>query len=85
MGQLLGITYGAGILLREASRGSLQQRDIFFIGTFLMVCHSCIEDVLIFALFGANFWIILTLRLLAALLISYLLLRIFPYRKVMRT
>ena len=50
-----------------------------------MVCHSCIEDVLIFALFGANFWVILTLRLLAALLISYLLLRIFPYRKVMRT
>ena len=85
VGQLLGITYGAGIRLREASRGSLQQRDIFFIGTFLMVCHSCIEDVLIFALFGANFWIILTLRLLAALLISYLLLRIFPYRKVMRT
>ena len=85
VGQLLGITYGAGILLREASRGSLQQRDIFFIGTFLMVCHSCIEDVLIFALFGANFWVILTLRLLAAFLISYLLLRIFPYRKVMRT
>ncbi len=59
VGQLLGITYGAGILLREANRGTLSRRDIFFIGTFLMICHSSIEDILVFVLFGANCWIIL--------------------------
>ncbi len=77
VGQLLGITYGAGILLREANRGSLSRRDIFFIGTFLMICHSSIEDILVFVLFGANFWIILGVRLVTALLLSWLLLRIF--------
>lgn len=76
-GQLLGITYGAGILIREASRGTLSREDIFFIGTFLMICHSIIEDVLIFVLFGANYWIIIGVRLTAALLISSILLRVF--------
>jgi hypothetical protein len=47
------ITYGAGILIREASRGALSREDIFFIGTFLMICHSIVEDVLLFVLFGA--------------------------------
>lgn len=77
IGQTLGITYGAGILLREAGRGSLSRRDIFFIGTFLMISHSSIEDVLLFALFGANFWIILLLRLAAASIFSMVLLRLF--------
>ena len=77
VGQALGITYGAGILLREASRGSLSRRDIFFIGTFLMICHSIIEDVVLFALFGANFWVVLLVRIVAALVFSFVLLYIF--------
>jgi len=76
-GQLLGITYGAGILLREATRGNLSREDIFYIGTFLMICHSLIEDVLLFVLFGANYWVIIGVRLPAALCISFLMVRIF--------
>lgn len=76
-GQLLGITYGAGILIREATRGNLSREDIFFIGTFLMICHSLIEDVLLFVLFGANYWIIIGVRLSSALVISFALLRLF--------
>jgi len=76
-GQLLGITYGAGILLREASRGNLSRENIFFIGTFLMICHSIVEDVLLFVLFGVNYWVIIGVRLTAALLLSFSLLRVF--------
>ncbi len=76
-GQLLGITYGAGILLREASRGTLSRKDIFFIGTFLMICHSIIEDVLLFVLFGANYWVIIGVRVTAAVAISLTLLQAF--------
>ena len=76
-GQLLGITYGAGILIREATRGNLSREDIFFIGTFLIICHSLIEDVLLFVLFGANYWVIIGVRLTAALLVSFSLLRLF--------
>ena len=66
-GQLLGITYGAGILIREATRGGLGREDIFFIGTFLMICHSIVEDVLLFVLFGANYWIIIVCRAIACI------------------
>ena len=76
-GQLLGITYGAGILIREATRGGLSRENIFFIGTFLMICHSIVEDVLLFVLFGANYLIIIGVRLTAALVISFILLRVF--------
>ena len=87
-GQLLGITYGAGILIREATRGNLSREDIFFIGTFLMICHSIIEDVLLFVLFGANYWVIVGVRLPAALIFSFCLLRLFriiSLDKVMRS
>ena len=78
-GQLLGITYGAGVLIREVNRGNLSREDIFFIGTFLMICHSLIEDVLLFVLFGANYWVIIGIRLIAAFVISTLLLRLFRW------
>lgn len=77
VGQLLGITYGAGILIREADSGHLQRRDIFFIATFLMICHSIIEDALLFVLFGANYWVIIGVRISFALSASFLLLQLF--------
>lgn len=78
-GQLLGITYGAGILFKEAESGNLQRKDIFFIATFLMICHSLLEDPLIFVLFGANYWIIVVSRLTMACIISILLSRVLQH------
>ncbi len=81
VGQLLGITYGAGILIREVNNGNLSRKDIFFVGTFLMICHSIIEDVLLFVIFGANYWIIIALRLATALIFSFFLLWLFTGTK----
>lgn len=80
-GQLLGITYGAGILFKEAESGNLQKKDIFFIGTFLMICHSLLEDPLLFVLFGANYWIMIISRLTMACLVTFLLSRFFSARE----
>jgi hypothetical protein len=77
VGQLLGITYGAGILIREVDAGHLRDRDVFFIATFLMICHSIIEDTLLFVIFGASYWVIVGVRLVAAVIISFLLLHLF--------
>lgn len=78
-GQLLGITYGAGILLKEANSGNLKKKDLFFIGTFLMICHSLLEDPLLFVLFGANYWIIILSRLIMACLAAFLLTRLYTF------
>lgn len=72
VGVILGITYGAGILISEYEKGLLKQQEIFFIGTYLMICHAIIEDTLLFVIFGANPWIIVSLRLIVATIISYL-------------
>ncbi len=76
-GQLLGITYGAGILFKEAESGNLSRKDIFFIGTFLMICHSLLEDPLLFVLFGANYWVLILSRLAMACIVTFILSRFF--------
>jgi len=76
-GLILGITYGAGILIHEVKSGSLSKVDIFYIATFLMICHSVIEDVLLFVIFGANGWAVIMIRLIMAFVFSYILLKIY--------
>lgn len=77
VGIILGITYGAGILINEVDNGNIKKKDIFFIGTFLMICHAVIEDTLLFVIFGADFTMAIVIRTVAAILISYLLLIIY--------
>jgi len=81
-GLILGITYGAGILIHESKTGNLNRVDLFYIATFLMICHSIIEDVLLFVIFGANGWIVIIIRLMMAFVFSYILVRI--YKKLLR-
>ncbi len=80
-GQLLGITYGAGILFKEANSGNLKKKDLFFIGTFLMVCHSLLEDPLLFVLFGANYWVIVITRLSMACVAAFFFTRLSTFRE----
>ncbi len=82
IGQILGITYGAAILLQESKQGNLNANDIFYIATFLMVCHSIIEDTLLFVIFGANLWLIITVRLTMAFIFTFILQKIFQYYKI---
>ena len=44
VGVFLGITYGAGILIKEAN--NLNKYDLFYIATFLFIFHAIIEDTL---------------------------------------
>ena len=76
-GVILGITYGAGILISEYKNSSLSTKEIWFVGTFLMICHAIIEDTLLFVIFGANPWVIVSLRIVFAtffaLVIGYII------------
>lgn len=76
-GLILGITYGASILINESKSNSLSKKEIFYIGTFLMLCHAIIEDTLLFVIFGANGYVVITIRLVIATILSYLLLKFY--------
>ncbi len=80
VGIILGITYGAGVLIKEQSSGALSRYDIFYIGTFLMICHAIIEDTLLFVIFGADLTMVVAIRTVSAILISWLFLMIYKRR-----
>jgi len=68
-------------LISEYEKNTLSKKEIFFIGTFLMICHAIIEDTLLFAIFGANIWLIVGLRILFAFIFAMLLTQIFHKKR----
>lgn len=68
-GILFGISYGAGVLIPQAQSGELSRKQVFLIALFLCLCHAIIEDTLLFVLLGANPWIVVLTRSIAALII----------------
>lgn len=77
VGVFFGISFGSGVILHYAANGSLNRRDMTLIGVFLAVCHGMIEDPLIFAAVGANWWIVVGVRLSLVLVIMMVLSRLF--------
>ena len=75
IGMFLGITYGAGLLISESN--NLEKKDIIYIGTFLMICHSIIEDTLLFVIFRADFTIIVIVRTIWAVILAYICMKFY--------
>jgi len=76
IGITLGLTYGGGLLIKEAKKGEISKRDIFGALSLLALCHSLIEDTLLIMLLGADLSGILYFRLLFSLLITTLIIRL---------
>ena len=76
-GLFLGIVFGSGVILSFARDGSLAKRDLMLVLVFLGICHSIIEDTVVFIALGANWWILVSARFLlaalAAMAVSFLL------------
>ena len=75
-GIMFGISYGAGVLIPQAQSGQLSRKQVFLTALFLCLCHAVIEDTLIFALVGANAWIVVVTRFAAAMAIVFAFSRI---------
>lgn len=76
IGFTLGLTYGGGLLINEAQSGKISKLDIFGSLTLLSLAHSIIEDTLLIMLLGADISGMLYIRVLLALLITALFIRI---------
>ncbi|MEH6650113.1 MAG: hypothetical protein V7707_08835 [Motiliproteus sp.] len=77
IGITLGLSFGAGILIREVEAGHIPRADIFSSIMLLGVCHSLIEDTLLLLLIGAQADGILWLRLVFSVLLIALLSRVY--------
>ncbi len=75
IGLTLGLSYGAGLLIRDTDSGALGARDAYLTLCFLGLCHSLIEDTLLIALIGADMSAVLWGRLAMAFAVVGLIAR----------
>jgi len=76
IGITLGLSFGGGLLIKEARAGHVSRHDVFSSMAFLALCHSVIEDTILVMLLGAHVSAALWLRLLFAFLLVSLLTRL---------
>ncbi len=76
VGITLGLSYGGGLIIREAQSGHLSRADIFSSITLMGLCHSLIEDSLLMMVLGGHLSGVLWGRLLFSLLVVFLLTRL---------
>ena len=78
VGMTLGLSFGGGLLIDEAKRGTLQPKDIFLSVSLLCLCHSLIEDTILMLMLGSDLISILLVRVVFSILIMMLIVRLYP-------
>lgn len=76
VGVLLGLTFGGGLIIKEARAGNISPRDIVLSLSFMGLCHSLIEDPLFMMAMGADVSGVLIGRLVFAVLVMVILSRL---------
>ena len=84
IGIIFGLAYGAGIIIDSAEEDNLSNKDLYVLVIFLLACHAVFEDTLIFAAVGANLWLLFTVRLVVAIIISYFAAKIIDKRQLVK-
>ncbi|OYD07560.1 hypothetical protein CHM34_11065 [Paludifilum halophilum] len=77
-GLLIGLSFGAGVILQQTREKRFTRREITLILIFLACCHGVIEDTLIFVPLGIPVWPLLFIRLIAAILLTLIIARLWP-------
>jgi hypothetical protein len=75
-GIVIGLTYGAGVIIHSIRSTDIGKREAFLILLYLSLCHAVIEDTLIFVVIGANGIVLLLARFFLATLSTYLVHRV---------
>mgnify|MGYP001042933055 CR=1 FL=1 len=86
VGTIFGLAYGAGLIIEYVEQGLLSKEENYLLNVFLSICHALVEDTLLFLVIGANFGVIVGVRVVVAILLTrlfaYLLSRRTLYRQV---
>lgn len=72
-GFIVGLAFGAGLILQAVKEDHISKKDMYLLFIFLVVCHAVIEDTLIFLPLGIPVWPLLVIRLVSAILLTMLI------------
>lgn len=67
VGNVIGLTYGGAVMVDMVEEGKLTLKDSNTVNYHLAISHSLLEDTLLFAALGINWWIIIGTRVLFAM------------------
>lgn len=81
-GMFFGLAFGAGVILESAKEVHLTKRQLSLMILFLILSHSVVEDTLLFVPLGVNPWLLLGVRVVAAIMITASLSRLWKEREV---
>ena len=68
---IVGLGYGAAAMLDEIGRGTLSNRDVKLLDSHICVSHSNVEDLMLMTALGGIWWIMLLIRLAAAVVLVW--------------
>lgn len=69
-GLLIGLAYGAGIMIQAVREDGVSKRDATLAFIFLVACHAVIEDTLIFVPLGIPILPLLLIRVITAFVLT---------------
>lgn len=75
IGLVLGLSFGAGLLIRDVDKGVMSARDSYLALCFLGLAHSLIDDTLLVMLLGADIMVCLLARIVFSVLVISVLSR----------
>ncbi len=76
VGMTLGLSYGGGLIIRQARSGALHPREVFHSLALMGLCHSLIEDTLLMLALGGHASGVLAARLAFSLAAVFLLVKL---------
>ncbi len=71
VGLIIGISYGAGAIINSYKNKEMTKKDVLLVSVFLSICHAIVEDTFLFAKIGANWVVLVFVRLIVAIAITY--------------
>ena len=69
-GLVIGLAYGAGVMLNAVREDGVSKKDITIAFIFLIACHAVVEDTVIFIPLGVPVLPLLIIRLVTAILLA---------------
>lgn len=69
-GLVIGLAYGAGLMIQAVEEDGVSKKDMYLSLIFLVSCHAVVEDTLIFIPLGIPVWPLLLIRLVTAIALT---------------